>query len=33
MSLDEFIKYAIWIIVFLVALSGIYFLTKRLGMI
>ena len=33
MELDELIKYATWIIVFIIALTGIYFLTKRLGII
>ena len=33
MELEEMIKYAVWIAVFLIALSAIYFLTKRLGIL
>jgi hypothetical protein len=31
MSLDDLIKYIIWVVFFLVALAGIYFLLKKLG--
>lgn len=31
MNLDDFIKYLIWIIFFGVALAGLYFLLKKLG--
>ena len=31
MDLEEFIKYGIWVVFFAVALLGIYFLLKRLG--
>jgi hypothetical protein len=31
MNLDEVIKYLIWIVFFGVALAGIYFMLKRLG--
>ena len=31
MDLEEFIKYVIWIIFFAVALLGVYFLLKKLG--
>jgi len=33
MDLEEFIKYVLWIIFFAVALFGIYFLLKRLGVL
>ncbi|GIU68524.1 MAG: hypothetical protein KatS3mg001_374 [Candidatus Pacearchaeota archaeon] len=33
MDLDEIIKYVIWIIFFLFALTGVYTLLKRLGII
>jgi len=33
MSLDEIIKQLIWIIFFAVALTGIYFMLKKLGAI
>ncbi|KKQ78703.1 MAG: hypothetical protein UT01_C0062G0008 [Candidatus Daviesbacteria bacterium GW2011_GWA1_38_7] len=33
MEMDELIKYAVWIVLFIIALAGIYFLTKRLGII
>lgn len=31
MSLDDLIKYLIWIIFFMIAIAGIYFLLKKLG--
>lgn len=31
MDLDEMLKYAVWIIFFAVALTGIYLLLKRVG--
>jgi len=31
MDLEEFMKYAIWIVFFAAALAGIYFLLKRFG--
>jgi len=31
MDLEEFIKYAVWVIFFAVALLGVYLLLKRLG--
>jgi hypothetical protein len=31
MDLEEFIKYALWIIFFAVALLGVYFLLRRFG--
>ena len=31
MELDEVIKYLIWIVFFGVAIAGIYFMLKRLG--
>jgi len=33
MNIDEFLKYLIWIVFFAVALAGIYFLLKRLGVL
>jgi len=33
MSLDEIIKYLIWVVFFGIALVGVYFLLKRLGVI
>jgi len=32
MNLDEVTKYLIWIVFFALALGGLYFLLKRLGM-
>jgi len=31
MDLEAFIKYVVWVIFFAVALLGVYFLLKRLG--
>jgi len=31
MNQDEFIKYVIWVVLFMIALVGIYFLMRRLG--
>ena len=31
MQLEEFIKYAVWIIFFAVALFGLYFMLKKFG--
>jgi hypothetical protein len=31
MELDEFLKYIVWAVIFVIALFGIYFLAKRLG--
>ena len=31
MNLDELIKYIIWIVFFALALGGLYFLLKRVG--
>jgi len=31
MSLDEIIKYLIWVVFFGIALVGVYFMLKRLG--
>jgi len=33
MNLDEFLKYAVWIVFFGIALVGIYFLLRRLGIV
>lgn len=33
MNLDELIKYLIWIVFFAIALFGIYFLLKRIGIL
>lgn len=33
MDLDDFIKYAIWVIFFSVALFGIYLILKKLGIV
>lgn len=33
MDLEEFIKYVVWVIFFAVALIGVYFLLKRLGVV
>jgi len=33
MNLDEFTKYIIWIIFFAIALTGLYFLLKKAGVI
>ena len=33
MDMDVLIKYLIWIALFLIALTGIYFLLKRLGVV
>jgi len=31
MNLDDFTKYLIWIVFFAIALTGLYFLLKNLG--
>lgn len=31
MNQDEIIKYIVWVVLFMIALVGIYFLMKRLG--
>jgi hypothetical protein len=31
MNQDEIIKYVIWVVLFMIALFGIYFLMKKLG--
>jgi len=33
MSLDDLIKYLIWIVFFGVALAGVYFMLKKVGVI
>lgn len=33
MNLDEMVKYLIWIIVFAVILTGLYFLLKQMGIL
>jgi hypothetical protein len=33
MSLDEMIKYLIWIVFFGLALAGLFFMLKRLGVV
>jgi len=31
MNQDELIKYIVWVVLFMIALAGIYFLMRRLG--
>jgi hypothetical protein len=33
MNLDELLKYAVWIIFFGIALVGVYFLLRRIGIV
>lgn len=33
MSLDEMIKYLIWVVFFALAFAGIYFVLKKMGVI
>jgi hypothetical protein len=33
MSLDEMVKYIIWIAFFILALAGIYFVLKQIGIL
>lgn len=33
MSLDEMVKYLIWIVFFVLALTGIYFALKKMGIL
>jgi hypothetical protein len=33
MNLDEMIKYIIWIAFFILALAGLYFILKRIGIL
>ena len=33
MNLDEMIKYIIWVVLFIVALMGIYIMLKKLGVL
>ena len=33
MSLDEMIKYIIWIVFFILAFAGLYFILKKIGVL
>jgi hypothetical protein len=33
MNLDEMIRYLIWIVFFMLAFAGVYFMLKKLGVI
>jgi len=33
MNLDEMIKYIIWVIFFMLALTGLYFILKKVGVL
>jgi hypothetical protein len=33
MKLDELIKYIIWIVVFILAMAGMYFMLKKIGVL
>jgi hypothetical protein len=33
MEMDDLIKYLMWVVVFIIAMGGIYFMLKRFGMV